>query len=429
MRVRISYFASYLLLCCAVFGQSSAEQTVDRVYRFGTSLTDDTVKEITIALSGLTGATAAPYEAAFRTLTLHGTADQIAIADHLFHELEQPAPPDHNPPDEKFQMAGTSESEWRVLHWAPGTSVKIALDIYTSIRVVAGVPHLLACVQARALVMRGTADQMALAEWMFRELDSIGQEQKLDGQRPTSQYDYVAGAHAETAVRIVYLAKSTSEQQRNDIITAVRSTSDTTTLFHCGTRALVMRSTEARVAAAEWVIEQLNRAPATGPLIQPSVYQRRDVLPQPDLLLRIRYVYEANVPGLLEVILRIAGPTRSVGITSPPAVVLSDIPEFVALADWLMDELDPPLGKNVTQPRKNLALYRYRDRYGEETVVRVLYPNHTSAQRMSEMAALLRTSADVRITVIYEATGALVFRCKPEQLDLAEWLVAEQDKM
>ena len=82
------------------------------------------------------------------------------------------------------------------------------------------------------------------------------------------------------------------------------------------------------------------------------------------------------------------------------ALTISGSAEKVALADWLLDELDRPANdQGAAQPRDSPAPYSFRER-GDESVVRVRYPTHTAADRLNEMAALLvhRHLAGIRIS-------------------------------
>jgi N-acetyl-gamma-glutamylphosphate reductase len=77
------------------------------------------------------------------------------------------------------------------------------------------------------MVFRGTADQVALGEWMFQRLDALSHAQATAQQRQSpAKYEYPAATHGETTVRIVCLSPTTTEQNMNELYAAVHTVVD-----------------------------------------------------------------------------------------------------------------------------------------------------------------------------------------------------------
>ena len=165
---------------------------------------------------------------------------------------------------------------------------------------------------------------------------------------------------------------------------------------------------------------------------QPSLYVRPNPAPYDEPVVRVHFLRTEAQEGRLDLATMLRPMTDMYKMfvnASPAALTFSGSAEKVALADWLLDELDRPVNdQGAAQPRKNPAPYSFRER-GDESVVRVPYPIPTAADRLDEMAALLHTSTGISRAFVYRPAGALVFRCKPDQVELAEKLIAEQDKL
>ncbi|HEY9139560.1 MAG TPA: hypothetical protein VIN93_01630, partial [Bryobacteraceae bacterium] len=107
--------------------------------------------------------------AAQDTASLSGTADQVALAEWLLNQLDRPAPSSHEPAAYDYQT-GKRDSVVRVFRLAQIETTRDLQEIDTAIRTMAAVRVVISNAQ-RALVMRGTADSTAVAEWLVNELD------------------------------------------------------------------------------------------------------------------------------------------------------------------------------------------------------------------------------------------------------------------
>ena len=90
----------------------------------------------------------------------------------------------------------------------------------------------------------------------------------------------------------------------------------------------------------------------------------------------------------------------------------------IAGAEWLLGELDRPA---ATPDRRPFASAAYPVEYGE--AVRVFYTGGArSAGEMIEAATAIRVATEVRWLYTYIATGALVIRGRPSEIETVEWM-------
>ena len=85
MGAKVIRFAAAMLFAFAAFGQATAEQTVDRVFRFSPAQSDQTVKDILATLAAATSTTAAPCS---QPCASHGWIVVVAFHDHVAARAE-----------------------------------------------------------------------------------------------------------------------------------------------------------------------------------------------------------------------------------------------------------------------------------------------------------------------------------------------------
>ena len=82
-------FAITALLASAVFAQPPASAPTDQVLHFTHAGTDQELREIATNIRVTAEISQVSIDTAQRTLTLHGTAAQIAMADQLIAERDR----------------------------------------------------------------------------------------------------------------------------------------------------------------------------------------------------------------------------------------------------------------------------------------------------------------------------------------------------
>ncbi len=205
------------------FGQPTAEQT--QTFNLGSSATPSDLQDMTSLLritGGLEHLTTAPQH-----ITVKGTAAELAIADWLFHELDQPT-------GSAYQIA--KNDSIRVIFVAETGTPRDLQEMGTVVRSTANCRKLMIHSSKRAVAARGSAEELALVQWLVQQLD---QPASADLAK-RSPADYKFGT--DDAVRIFYTAQVGRPLQ--ELCTRVRTSIRIPQMFAYNLQgALVVRGT------------------------------------------------------------------------------------------------------------------------------------------------------------------------------------------
>lgn len=318
----------------------------------------------------------------------------------------------------------------RVFHFTNSPLPQSRQEICNMVRAIAAIQKASVNDGAGVLAVSGTAAQVAMAEWLFYDMDRPANA-PLPGK---ASLEYNLQGSANDVVRIFYLANSPGPQSSQEIINAIRSLGDIQrVMIYNASRALAMRGTVEQIALAEWMINLLD-VPAGG-LGQDSGRHEFVMAGLPPMAGTTSSVARAFYPkyadtaqGLRETVNLVRTITeipRAVGVTVPRALAMRGTAEQAALADWLIQQLDQPAGA----PNQNPAALEYRMAGSANPVVRVFYPAHADTpQALQGVVGLVRSTTSIYRAVAYNATKALALRGTGDEMARAEQLLRERDK-
>jgi hypothetical protein len=333
--------ALFLATAAFAFGQT------DRVFHFTHTESATSRNQITTLIRVISDAEASPDETQ-KTLTLHGTQEQIALAEWLLGEIDKPQIPPPNNREEathSYQLQGGGENTVRVFFLLNFETVQAFQEVATAVRTTVDLRRAATYNGLRAFVTRGTPDQIALTTWLIGALDRPAGQKAVtrDYRMPLS-----SDPHGEIAVRLLYAPNSATVQDFQQIATAVRTIADIRRLFtYNAARAIVARST----------------------------------------------------------------------------------PEQIAMADWLMPQLDkPPVEKSGSSPAQSSGTYQYASASDRENMVKVFYlPQAATIDDFQRIATEIRTTTSLRRAFTYNAPRAMAVRGTLDQIAMAERMVKELD--
>ena len=101
-------------------------------------------------------------------MALRGTADQIAVAEWLFNDLDKQS---QNPGTHEYRLPGGGDDVVRVFYLMHAATAQRLQQIATEVRSMAEIRRLFIYNAPRAVAMRGTAAQIALADRLIQERD------------------------------------------------------------------------------------------------------------------------------------------------------------------------------------------------------------------------------------------------------------------
>jgi len=158
-------------------------------------------------------------------------------------------------------QAPAEESVDRVFHFAHVETPQGLQEIVTVLRTVAEIQRIFLCNAPRSVALRGTADQMAVAEWLFNALDKPASGQSLArlGQ-DSGMHEYRVLGNSDDVVRVFYLTHTDTVQGLQEIATTIRTIADIQRIFVCNaSRALALRGTVDQVARSTRLIEEMDK--------------------------------------------------------------------------------------------------------------------------------------------------------------------------
>jgi type II secretory pathway component GspD/PulD (secretin) len=184
---------------------------------------------------------------------VHGTTEQIAIAESLAREL---VPQAGQAPDDEFKL---SSGDLVHVYYLPHTAnVQDFQAVVTTIRSITDVRRFFTYNARRAAVVRGTQTQMGMTEWLVQQLD-----QPTSAQSAPAEYR-VPGT-GDDVVHVYYAKHVDTQQSLQEMASVVRSIGNIRRLFATlNPRAVALRGTSDEMALADFLFQQLDQ-PTSGP--------------------------------------------------------------------------------------------------------------------------------------------------------------------
>ena len=337
MNIRISSVLTATLFAAAAFGQQ-----LDRTFHFAHAETVQDMQEIATVVRAITEIKQIAADTEQKLLSVHGSTGQIALAEWLMNELDQPASaqPGSGSNAHKYAMSGDDpDSVVRVFFLKHAGTIQNLQEVATLVRSVTDIRRAFTYNAPQAIVLRGSADQIALAEWLVNNLD-------IPAKVPSSakrQYLMAAGGDLDNVVRVFYLTHTDTIQSFQELATVVRSIGGTRRLFtYNAPRAVAVRGTAEQIGLAEWLISELDQ-----PVDVAKSGKREYTVPgpgDPDNVVRVFALTHANtVQRLQEIALQVRTMTqvrRLFTYNAPRIIALKGTPGQVEQADQLIRERD-----------------------------------------------------------------------------------------
>lgn len=231
------------------FGQSTQE----RLFHFKPADTAQDVHEIATVIQNTGGLQELSTDAAQKTLTIHGTAGEIAFSDWLFNELDNSTVPSQSSKNE-YRMSIAGDDVVHVFYVTNAATVQQFQEIATSVRSIADIRRLFTYNASKAVVARGSAGQIALAGWLFSQVDKPAQSQSSTA----SEYKY--GAEGDDVVKVLYLTNTQTIEAFQEVATLIRSITRMRRAFtYNAPRVLMARGTAEQTALAAWLSNELDK--------------------------------------------------------------------------------------------------------------------------------------------------------------------------
>ncbi|MGA2772994.1 MAG: hypothetical protein ABSG26_19475 [Bryobacteraceae bacterium] len=273
----------------------------------------------------------------------------------------------------------------------------------------------------KTVTVNGTAEQIALAQWVCGELD------KPSAVQAFAKSQYAAPTSTQLAVQVFYLAHSQSSQALQESVNATRAVTDIQRLFpYNPISAVVASGTVDQLAVSEWLLNELD-APAAQ--IQTPVLHDHAVQVDPRWGNRAQVFFlpRAHSPQAVQ---DMANLTRSLvdiqwlfPAISRNALVLRGTAEQVAFADWILTLLNDP-----TAPAADSAALEYsvQGDTRQGNLARIFFLSHP--QDGQELANTIRSTTKMHRVWYSPFRNALAVRGTGDQIAQAEQIIRERDR-
>ncbi len=194
---------------------------------------------------------------ALDAIIIRGTPAQIRLAESIFNELDKPVSlPIQHAATPEFLLAGDKEGVTRIFYIGNAASVPAFQEIAQAIRTTVEVRRTFTNNSHRAIIVRGTDDQVAMAEWLFNELDQPNLGPSIALLNSENPHEYHTTGGADDVVRVFFLTGTADIPAFQKIAQQVRvSAGIMRTFTYNDRRALVVRGTSLQIAAAARIVK------------------------------------------------------------------------------------------------------------------------------------------------------------------------------
>jgi hypothetical protein len=226
------------------------------VFHFANTQASVGIQEITNAVRTVGEIIYATLDTNAKILTATGTSDQIAMATWIFGTLDQPAPA--NRATQEFLPAGTTNDVVRVMYLTHPQTLASYQEIVNAVRTIPEVTKVFPYSGQFAIVMRGTASQTAMAEWLFHQLDLTA---SLQPPQSLAAHQYATPGVTNDQAQVLFLSHPWTPQSMQEIVNAVRVIPQLTKVFpYVAAGAISVRGQPSTLALATWLFGQLDQS-------------------------------------------------------------------------------------------------------------------------------------------------------------------------
>ncbi len=207
------------------------------------------------------------------------------------------------------------------------------MEVATAIRTVTDIREISADAEQKRVTLHATDAQIAMAEWLFNELDSpIAQ--------PAQPHEYRTPGTTDDVVRVFYVITAPTTQDFQEAATLIRTITDTRRVFTYNARnALVMRGTDAQMDLAEWLVKEIVPDPPS------SSTHQREMAGSFDVVRVLRLPHMATVQDFQKAATQIRAATQIQRIftyNSIRACAIRGAADQIAMAERMAAQLDQP---------------------------------------------------------------------------------------
>ena len=310
-----------------------------------------TVYELVNAIRGGADCREVSYDEPSRAFHVDGTDAQVAMAQWVVRQVDQPAGAPSPTQPLSYTYTGASAGEpgngvVRMFFLAKTDTTVDGLDFLNILRTAADIQRVFPINSRKAIIVRAAPERVEAADWLIRQLDQPAQPGKMAaGELRLSGGEQANPRNRSTAMRVFWLANISTASGGVDMQNVMRTGADIQRVFPLASRqALVVRGEPERMELAEWFVKQLDQKPQPG---RAAVsYDFADpVNSNNSRAIRILFLNHLTLQGAgMDLVMRIRVQTpisRVIPVSQANAIIVEGRPEQVAAAGKIVREADP----------------------------------------------------------------------------------------
>jgi hypothetical protein len=293
--------------------------------------------------------------------------------------------------------------------------------VTTAIRTVVDLQDIMPDPEHRSLQAHGPVEKLVTADWLFQQLDQPG---GAVGSGAPAEYK-MFGDRGE-AIAVIPLSPAATGADITAAVTAIRTVADIQRLFPYEARkAIVGRGTPEKIAAAEWMVNQVlpydGQAPTGDSPPYPMEPERLDKADGNSVLQIFRMDPKSTDPELTAMVTAIrttADLQRLFPFSSGKALIARASPAQVAVAGWMVHEMAKPADPSAVHQTTMPDLI--------DGVIRIFYVGQQSGPMdVTPLVSQLRSTLGLQRVFPFSQPPAVVLRGRPDQMSTAAALVAK----
>jgi hypothetical protein len=308
--------------------------------------------------------------------------------------------------DQCLAAAPGSESDGvaRAFYVPQMSSDREAGEFINAIRTSAEVVWISRCKGVNGIAVRGTTDQLGATDWLIHQV--FGSESTNN-----SSPQYVMANRPGPVIRIFHLQRAANQQGQQQMTNLLRTETELQRIaqLYRG-MSVIVRGEAARVTLAEWLVNELDRAPQS--------FARQTVAEdpwEPTGVVRIFPLPQVQTQQAAWDIVNLVRSMSELQRVSPydgggmNTIVARGEADAIALADWLIGQLQTPNG-DASRAFGNKG----------ESVKLFYRPASSDPQELARLAKAIADAVPVKRLGFYAPSRAIVMRGTPDQVAKAQ---------
>lgn len=309
-------------------------------------------------------------------------------------------------------LLSAQATEDRTFRFRSAASEQDFRDLSTAALVISGLKAKSMDVSTGELSVSGPIEQIRMADWVVAELD----RPVASTPPPPSNLYTLETKEPENTIRVFYPSQISTNQEFNEVLTAVRTISDIRYVYaYSSHRAVAIRGSREQLELVEWLLNELNRDSPRETYVFPRNRTEENQV-------RVFRFVRGDVQQFNEVqtMIRVLTDARRVyPYVGKRAIILRGTEEQVDLARWTLAQLDKDLPLPLKASSEDYAMR-------EGDLVRLFYFDGTmTPQAFTDAGTNIRLATGIRRAFPFPSARTFAVRGTAAQITQAAGLASQ----